>query len=205
MKTITKKQKEVYDYICEYSNKHGYAPTQNEIKDHFELKSLGSVQRYIKYLSEAGYLATDWNAKRGLRVLSPNEESMDGDNMIPLLGDVAAGNPIEAIENPTNKVELPTHLLRTGKKYFALTVNGDSMIEDGILDGDIVVCQQQSNANQGEIVVAVIEGEATLKHFYKYSDRIELHPANSSMKPFIYTGGDLKIVGTLSSLIRSYD
>jgi len=211
---LTKKQKEVYDYILSYNQKNGYAPTQKEIKEHFQLKSFGSVQRYIKYLTQSGLLETDWNARRGLKALAvPDQEMAQNDtnltdnNGIPLLGDVAAGDPIEALENPTEFISVPPQLMRKNGRYFALKVRGDSMIEDGILEEDYVVCRQQENAQQGQTVVAVVDGEATLKRYYKHSDHIELRPANQRLRPFKITSesGELRIAGVMVGLVRLYE
>ena len=199
---ITKKQKEVFDYIDRYSQDFGYAPTQKEIKDHFGFKSFGSVQRYIKYLVNAGYLEGDWNARRGLKTVSHQEDYNIAD--IPLLGKIAAGNPIEAIENPDETISVPINFIRSGHKHFALRIEGDSMIEDGILNEDIVVCKYSQTAEQGETIAAVVDGEATLKHFYKHSDHIELRPANSSMSPIKIVSENFKIAGILVGLVRSY-
>tara|TARA_R110000868_G_scaffold61524_1_gene186912 strand:+ start:22485 stop:23102 length:618 start_codon:yes stop_codon:yes gene_type:complete len=202
---ITKKQKEVFDYIVGYSNKNGYAPTQREIKDHFGFKSFGSVQTYLKYLVNAGYLETDWNARRGI-TLSTNEQSPPSDvEEIPWLGDVAAGVPIEAIENPSETIQVPKSMLAKGGNYFALSVRGDSMIEAGILESDVIVCKHQSQANNGQIVIAVVDGEATLKTINKTKKGFELIPSNSSMQPFtVGPDQDFRIAGVLVGLLRSY-
>lgn len=197
---ITKKQKEVYDYISNYSLEHGFAPTQKEIKEYFGLKSFGSVQRYLKYLVNAGYLESDWNARRGIKITTSNN-----DNVIPLLGLIAAGNPIEAINNPLNTIKVPSELLKSGGAYYALTIQGDSMIEEGILDNDIAIIQHQETANQGQIVVGVIDGEATLKTFYNKNNQVELHPANNQMSIIhIDKSQHFQIAGVLVGLIRSY-
>lgn len=208
---ITKKQKEVLDYIKSYSYSNGYAPTQKEIKEEFGLKSFGSVQRYIKYLVDGGHIENDENARRGLIIVedknshSTMQPTSDGVD-IPLLGNVAAGIPIEAIESPDNTISVPNHMISQGHKHFALSIVGDSMIEDGILEDDVVVIKHQENANQGQTVVAVLEGEATLKKFFKNQGQVELHPANSTMSPIIVDreSGDFKIVGVLVGLLRSY-
>jgi SOS regulatory protein LexA len=200
---ITKKQKDVFDYIVEYSCTHGCSPTQKEIKEHFGLKSFGSVQRYIKYLVDAGYLESDWNARRGLKAqnfMSENNFEVE----IPLLGLVAAGNPIEALENPDNTIAVPSHLIKPGHRFFALTVKGESMIEDGILEDDVLICQVQNEASQGQKVIGVVEGDATVKNFFKFKDRIELHPANSTMTPIVIRGGDFRIAGVVVGLVRRY-
>jgi len=214
---LTKKQHEVLEFIKKYSAKKGYAPTQREIKDHFGLKSYGSVQRYLKYLKDDGYLTQDWNAKRGLTLLEPSDNknkeihndsvSLNHEVELPLLGDVAAGNPIEALENPTESITVPSSLIHGKgiKGHFALRVRGESMIEDGILDGDVAIIRQTESANTGQTIVAVVDGEATLKKFYKKKNKIELHPANSTMSPIIVSHNqEIKIVGQLIGLFRSY-
>jgi repressor LexA len=201
---ITKKQKEFYDYIVAYNQEHGHSPTQKEIKDHFGLKSFGSVQKYLQYLNKEGLLETQWNQRRSLEIKSQEVES-DSDQ-IPLLGLVAAGNPIEAIENPTNTISVPRHLLKGGFRYFALTVKGDSMIEAGILENDVLVCRSTKEARNGQIVVAVLNGEATVKTFSHQKKTIELLPANKNYSPIVIDESveDFKIVGNLVGLLRSY-
>lgn len=205
---LTKKQKEVYDYIQAYHDHHGHAPTQNEIKDHFGLKSLGSVQKYLQYLNKEGLLESHWNQRRGVEVKPPQHSNSEGDSeLIPLLGLVAAGNPIEAIENPTNTISVPRHFLKGGFQYFALTVKGESMIEAGILEGDVIVCRSTKEARNGQIVVAVIDGEATVKTLsLQNKKRVELLPSNKNFSPIIVDEfiSDFKIVGTLVGLLRSY-
>lgn len=201
---LTKKQKEFYDFIVAYNQEHGHSPTQKEIKDHFGLKSFGSVQKYLQYLSKEGLLESQWNQRRSLEIKDTETES-DSDH-IPLLGLVAAGNPIEAIENPTNTIAVPRTFLKGGYRYFALTVKGDSMIEAGILEGDVVVCRSTKEARNGQIVVAVINGEATLKTISYLKKSIELLPSNKKYSPIVVdeTTGDFKIVGNLVGLLRSY-
>src|SRR3989339_1447859 len=214
---ITAKQKEIFDYINNYLTKHGYSPTQREIKEHFSFKSFGSVQRYINYLVDAGLLEeANWNERRGLR---PKGAMSEGElrtttnhsnfEEIPLLGKIAAGAPIEAIEQAhhlesTPLVSVPANFIKRGYKYFALQVEGSSMIEDGILEGDLIICKSTNHAERGETVIALIDGEATVKHFYPQKEFVELRPANSAMKPIRVTTENFKIAGTLVGLIRSY-
>lgn len=202
---ITKKQKEFYDYIVAYNQEHGHSPTQKEIKDHFGLKSFGSVQKYLQYLNKEGLLETQWNQRRSLEIKSETPVDSDSDQ-IPLLGLVAAGNPIEAIENPTNTISVPKNLLKGGFRYFALTVKGDSMIEAGILENDVLVCRSTKEARNGQIVVAVVNGEATVKTFSQQKKSIELLPANKNYSPIVVDESveDFKIVGNLVGLLRSY-
>ena len=209
---LTKKQHEVYQFIKEYTSEKGYSPTQREIKEHFGLKSYGSVQKYLKYLKEAELLTNDWNSKRGITLVSKTEnknpsifQKNNSELEIPLLGDVAAGNPIEAIENPSEHITVPLSMLKNEGKHFALKVKGDSMIEDGILEGDVVIIRSERTAQTGQTVVAVIDGEATLKKYFKKKKHLELHPANHTMKPIIVDSSQqVHIVGHLVGLMRSY-
>ena len=203
---ITKKQKEIYDYIVAYNKEYGHSPTQKEIKEHFGLKSFGSVQKYLQYLNKEGLLESQWNQRRSLEIKSANSEVDSDSDQIPLLGLVAAGNPIEAIENPTNLISVPKYLLKGGFRYFALTVKGDSMIEAGILENDVLVCRSTKEARNGQIVVAVVNGEATVKTFSQQKKSIELLPANKNYSPIVIDESieDFKVVGNLVGLLRSY-
>lgn len=202
---LTKKQKEVYDYIVAYQNEYGHPPTQKEIKDYFGLKSFGSVQKYLQYLNKEGLLESQWNQRRSLEIKDPHESNADSD-LIPLLGNVAAGNPIEAIENSSNLISVPRTFLKGGYKYFALNVKGDSMIEAGILEGDVIICRSTKEARNGQIVVAVINGEATVKTFSQSKKSIELLPSNRNYSPIVVDENvsDFKIVGSLVGLLRAY-
>jgi repressor LexA len=195
---LTKKQKDVLDFITEYVRENGYSPTQKEIQEHFGFKSLGSVQDYIKYLTNGGYLMNDSHSVRGLMPSTVQQNSEE----IPLLGSVAAGVPIEAIEN-TDVISVPAQMLGKGKHY-ALKVKGESMIEEGILSGDVAIIKHQTQADNGQIVVAVVDNETTLKRYYKKSKQIELHPANQSMKPIIIKDKECEIRGLLVGIIRTY-
>jgi repressor LexA len=195
---LTKKQKEVLDYITEYVRENEFSPTQKEIQEHFGFKSLGSVQDYIKYLTNGGYLVNDSHSVRGLMPSTVQQNTEE----IPLLGSIAAGVPIEAIEN-TDMISVPTHMLGRGK-YYALRVKGESMIDEGILSGDIAIIKHQNQADNGQIVVAVLDNETTLKKYFKRSKQIELHPANKTMKPIIVKDKECEIRGLLVGLLRTY-
>ena len=195
---LTKKQKDVLDFITGYVRENGYSPTQKEIQENFGFKSLGSVQDYIKYLTSGGYLNNDSHSVRGLMPSTVQQNSEE----IPLLGSIAAGLPIEAIEN-TDMISVPTHMLGRGK-FYALKVKGESMIEEGIMNGDVAIIKHQTQADNGQIVVAVVENETTLKRYFKKSKQIELHPANKTMKPIIVKDKECEIRGLLVGLIRTY-
>lgn len=196
---LTRKQKEVLDYITDFVREQGFAPTQKEIQAHFGFKSLGSVQDYIKYLTQGGFLNNDSHSVRGL---TPSHLSSQGTEEIPLLGSIAAGVPIEAIEN-TDTIAVPITMLKKGTHY-ALKVKGESMIDDGILSGDIAIIRHATQADNGQIVVAVMDNETTLKRYFKKAKQIELHPANKTMQPIIIKDKECEIRGVLVGLIRAY-
>jgi repressor LexA len=196
---LTKKQKEIYDYIVKYINDEGVSPTQKEIKEYFGFKSFGSVQRYLRYLQDHQLISNEWNARRGIQLNKSNKKT---NNTLPIMGNIAAGIPIEAIEH-NDEIEVPPHLYNPRKTNFCLQVNGDSMIEKGIMDGDIVIIEQRKTAEQGEIIAAIIDNEATLKIMKKEKGQIKLIAANRKYKP-ISVKEDLKIAGVLVGLLRSY-
>ncbi|MAW07364.1 MAG: repressor LexA [Halobacteriovoraceae bacterium] len=205
---LTKKQNEVFEYIKTYLTDNGYSPTQKEIKEHFGLKSFGSVQRYLRYLQEYGLIENSWNARRGIQVNKDSNSSKNQTNnkftSLPFVGDIAAGIPIEAIENCTEHLDVPSHLFNREKVNFCLQVKGDSMIDAGIIDKDVVIIEKSDNPKNGQIVAAIIEGEATLKTFKKTRNNIQLIPANRNYETILLSNGDLQIAGVLVGLIRTY-
>ncbi len=150
---LTKRQKEILDYIRNYRTSHGISPTQREIRETFRLSSFGTVQKHLKRLEEKGALSREWNRSRGI---APKEET-SGARGVPLLGLVAAGRPIEPFPNEES-IEVPSTLLGKGD-HFVLRVRGESMVEDGILDGDYVVVAKRVKAESGQTVVALVRGE----------------------------------------------
>ncbi|GAB4272013.1 MAG: transcriptional repressor LexA [Deferrisomatales bacterium] len=194
---LTPKQKRVLEFVVGYVEAHGFAPTQQEIAQAFGFRSLGTVQNYLVRLERQGFLKRTWNAKRALEVV----DSEPSENEVPLLGYVAAGTPIEAVTTD-DRLEVPRSMVR-GPDVFALRVKGDSMVEDGILDGDYVVVRRQATAANGETVVALVDGEATVKRFYRRQGRVELHPANAAMEPIaVEAGQDVRIEGVVIGVIR---
>jgi len=197
MSPLTPKQKAVYDYICNFTEMNGYSPSHREIAEVFGFRSLGTVRNYLIRLEREGLLTTDRHAKRALNILQPKATAIE----LPLVGQVAAGRPIEAIETP-DSIEVPPSMVGPGEN-FVLRVRGDSMIGDGILDGDFVVVRKQTQADSGQTVVALINGEATVKHLVRKGTRIELHPANPAMEPLIIgSNDDFRIEGTVVGVIR---
>jgi repressor LexA len=194
--TLTPKQKRFLDFILDYTHQYGCNPSQTEIARHFKLSSLGSVQTYIKILEQKGYISREQNAVRGLKVLPKNR-------MLPLLGKVAAGLPIEhAIHH--EEIEVPSTMVsETESPHFALKVTGDSMKDVGILDGDYIVVRQQPHANSHQLVVAMINGEAVIKRLVRKKNQIELHSENEKYKPImIQPEDDFQIMGVFVGLMR---
>jgi repressor LexA len=194
---ITPKQKRVLDFIRTHAEREGYPPSQQEIARAFGFRSLGTVQNYLVRLEREGMLAREWNARRGLRVARPQTGGFE----LPLAGTVAAGKPIEAIETP-DTIEVPPSMVGPGEN-FVLRVKGDSMVGDGILDGDFVVVRKQASADSGQTVVALIDGEATVKRLQRKGSRIELHPANPAMAPIVVEEEEsFRIEGVVVGVIR---
>jgi repressor LexA len=197
MSPLTPKQKKILDFIQSFMDREGYPPSQQEIAQAFDFRSLGTVQNYLVRLEREGLLSRDWNARRGLRVLRPRRNAME----LPLVGTVAAGKPIEAIETP-DTIEVPSTMVGPGEN-FVLRVKGDSMVGDGILDGDYVVVRKQATADSGQTVVALIRGEATVKRLLRKGRRIELHPANPAMVPIVLEDEEsFRIEGVVVGVIR---
>lgn len=197
MSPLTPKQKRVLDFIEAYTDRQGFAPSQHEIARAFGLRSLGTVQNYLVRLEREGVLTKAWNARRGMRVLRPGKQLSE----LPLAGIVAAGKPIEAIENP-GTIEVPSSMVGDGRN-FVLRVHGDSMVGDGILDGDYVVVRKQATAESGQTVVAMLGNEATVKRLYRKGGRVELHPANPAMTPIVVEAEEsFHVEGVVVGVIR---
>ncbi len=199
---LTDKQKRFLAYISRYMEEWERSPSFDEICSHFEFRSYNTVSTYLKTLEQKGYirLPRQKNRKRAIEVISPVETRRFE---FPLLGRVAAGKPIEAVED-AGVIEVPSAMIGSGD-HFVLQVNGDSMEEDGILDGDFVVVRRQHIAENGETVVALINNEATVKKFYKRKGHIKLQPAHTGMKPIRVKKGDLQIQGKVVGVMRYLD
>jgi repressor LexA len=198
---LTARQRELYGFLQDYIARKGEAPTYEEIGRALKLKSTNAVAKHLKALEEKGYVRSPWgNRKRALSLVEHGTPSFT----IPLLGTVAAGKPIEPVEQ-AEKIEIPRSLLGSGEN-FALKVRGDSMIDDGIRDGDVVIVRRQAIAENGDTVVAVVDGEATVKRFYRKGDRVELRPANPALTPLFLDAsvGTLEIRGVVVGLIRKF-
>jgi len=198
---LTEKQKEFLGFISRYRDEWGQAPSFVEICSHFGFNSNNTVTTYLKILERKGYvrLPDMKNQKRAVEVINPVEAKRFE---LPLLGKVAAGRPIEAVEQ-ADVIEVPPSMLGRGD-HFVLEVRGFSMEEEGIMDGDFVVVRRQSRAEQGETVVAVINNEATVKKYYRNKDHVELRPAHEGMESIRVKEGDMRIEGKVVGVIRYY-
>lgn len=234
---LTEKEKMVLEFIETQLAQTGVSPSYQEIKDHFGFASFNSVQNYLKQLSQKSYIQIANNQKRGIQLLqsssvvqdsvqakvmasydSPSKSGSSRSSFLrtpggreeiltlPLLGKVAAGLPIEAFEHD-EFIQVPPDMIRNPSKSYALKVSGSSMIDDGIFDGDLILVQKQSSATNGEIVVASIDNESTVKRFYiqtKPERMIELRPANPTMKSIWYPPDQVQIQGVVVGLIRKF-
>ena len=205
MTEITKRQEEVLIFVKKYMATHGYPPAIREICKGVGLSSPATVHAHIKNLEKAGYLKNESNKFRTIELLVENEYLEKNEDVVkvPLLGKITAGNPIEAIENPDEFISLPANLIPAKETIFTLKVSGESMINAGILDGDIVIIQKQSVARNGDIIAAMTpENEVTLKTFYKEKDHIRLQPENDTMEPFRFQ--NITVLGKAIGLYRKF-
>lgn len=205
IQSLTLKQRQILDYISDFITSEGYAPSYREIAHQFKLASTSSVAAYIRALQDKQYLAPDNGGHRSLRILHTVNSVVPDMTIteLPLVGLITAGEPIEAIEEH-EQISVPSTMLPdSSKSYFGLRVKGESMIEDGILDGDYIIAERRDYAHNGDIVVALLDGKyATLKRFYKEKDHIRLQPANSLMEPI--RAKNVEVQGKLVGLIRKY-
>ena len=203
MEKLTGKQSVILQILKKLIAKNGYPPTVREIGEAAHLSSPATIHFHLKKLEEKGYIKKDDNKNRTLEILVPNEYLEQDDSVVdvPLLGKVTAGTPIEAIENPEEMFSLPANLITTKNDVFTLTVSGESMINVGIYDGDILIVERRNTARNGETVVAMNENnEATVKTFYKEDGYFRLQPENDTMEPIILK--ECTILGKVIGLYR---
>ncbi|MDX2169755.1 MAG: transcriptional repressor LexA [Deltaproteobacteria bacterium] len=198
---LTKRQKELFDYLDGYIAEHGYAPTLEEIRGRFKLNSLATVHKHLTNLEQKGAIRRTWNHSRAIEMVP--RRAARGAVELPLLGRVAAGQPIEALET-TDTIAVPEELIRR-QNTFVLKVVGNSMVNDGILDGDYIVVEERLDATNGETVVAVVDGEATVKRFFRDGPgRVRLQPANDAMAPIVVKERDCTLRGVVVAVMRKY-
>lgn len=198
---LTKKEKLVFDYLVQSINENGYAPSVRDIVASLGIKSTSSVHLYLHNLEAKGYIEQDAGKKRTLRICAPYARVA---GKVPLLGSITAGSPILAVENFEGFVDLPWNSAKySTDELFALKIKGESMIEAGILDNDVVIVRKTGYADNGQIVVALIEDEATVKTFYKEEGHFRLQPENSTMSPIIVD--NVTLIGVVVASFRQYE
>lgn len=201
--TLYKRQKQILDFIRQYIERYGYSPTLAEIAESIGVSSLATVHEHLQALITKGVIKRFDGAVRGIEVVDQKISNVLKGIELPVLGFIAAGQPIMTYTDPNATINVPTNMVSGKKRAYVLQVKGDSMIEEGILDGDYVLIEEQSTAINGDIVVALLDnGLATLKRFFKEPNRIRLEPANASMQP-IYAI-DVKIQGKCVGVIRRF-
>jgi repressor LexA len=203
MEPLTQRQQQVLDLISEYIERHGFPPSHRELMLSLGVKSQLGILKHIRALEKKGHLICRPGSSRGIALANRPPRPV----MLPIVGSVRAGHPEEAIENILGYCATDPAWTR-GRDCFYLRVTGDSMIEAGIRDGDLALVRSQSTAENGEIVVALIEGEATLKRLYREEGRIRLQPANAALQPIVIEGDRMagtSIIGKLLKTIRDYE
>lgn len=198
---LTPRQKELYEFLVAYRARHGYAPTLEEIRDRFQLRSLGTVHRHLANLEEKGAIRRRWNYSRSIEIVA--SPTPGGAVELPLVGTVAAGRPIEALEQD-DTLSVPETFVGRGPT-FVLRVRGESMIGEGIRDGDFLVVEERVTAEDGETVIALLGGEATVKRFLRgRGEEVRLLPANPSMEPIVARADEVTIRGVVVAVLRKY-
>jgi len=203
---LTERQGEILKFIILNKEKFGYPPSIPEIQEKFSFKSPNAVQDHLEALERKGYISRRAHKARGIEVLVHTTSNENNNNAIeiPIVGEISAGRPILAQENIEGNIVIDRSIIKNSNGIFALRVKGDSMINAGILNGDYVIASQQQDAGQGDIVVALIEDEATVKRFYKEKNRIRLQPENDTMEPIIIKSNEnqVRIIGKIKGVIR---
>lgn len=208
---LTKRQRQIFDFINGFIQKHRYSPSLREIGEGAGLSSLATVHKHLRNLEEKGVIRRGEHRGRALEIAptldAPRQVEMSlACFALPILGLVQAGYPIEAIqEEDAEHMSVPVDFVRDAQKTFVLRVRGDSMIEDGIHDGDFIICERRQTAQNGQVVVALVRGhETTVKRFYRERQMIRLQPANPYMAPIVLPGRDVEIQGVVVGLLRKY-
>ncbi|HEY0159062.1 MAG TPA: transcriptional repressor LexA [Thermoanaerobaculia bacterium] len=213
MRYLTERQRDILNFIRDFQKNRGIAPTHREICDHFGFSSYGTVYKHLSLLEKKGLIRRDWNQKRGVEVVDQPEQAEAvparretgagaAVRELPLFGYIAAGKPLD-VDVSDETITVPEHLTTRGENY-VLKVRGDSMVEDGILDGDLVIIARRELADNGQMVVANVSGEVTLKRLYREGDRVRLQPANSMMNPIYAAARDVAVQGVVVGLMRRF-
>jgi len=203
MKYLTERQRDILQFIRDFQRERGITPTHREICDHFGFSSYGTVYKHLSLLEKKGLIRRDWNQKRGVELIEkPASDPAPGVRELPLFGTIAAGLPLE-VQQSDETITVPERLTTRGEN-FVLKVRGDSMMDDGILDGDYVIIARREQAQNGEMVVANVNGEVTLKRLYREGERIRLQPANALMHPIYAHARDVSVQGVVVGLMRRF-
>lgn len=198
---LTKRQKEILNFLEEFIHRNGYSPSMEEIAGHFRIASVNAVYKHLESLRRRGFLRRDPNRARSIEL---SADKTSGVRMLPLLGIVAAGQPIEAVLSPES-MAIPEDLLPGRGSYYVLKVHGDSMIDEHIEDGDHVITEAREDARDGEMVIALVDGEnVTLKKLHREGSQVRLQPANPEVAPIILDSSRVKIQGVVVGVIRKY-
>lgn len=205
MKMLTKKQKEIYEFIIKSKMNNGYPPTQKEIRDHFEYRSTTAVRNHLELIKKKGYIHLNYGKARGIQLPSSITTKQHGEETIPLLGHIAAGVPIWSEHNIEDMLPISPTLFGGGN-LFAVHVHGESMIDSGIFNGDIAIISHDSHVDNGDIAAVLIEQEATLKHYYLTPESLLLKSANPKFHDLVFEPGQkdlIKILGRYRGIIRT--
>ena len=201
MQPLTKRQREILDYLSDFIQQHGYAPSLEEVGRRFGLSSLATVHKHLSNLQEKGFIRRAWNRSRSVELVPAQGSGRSVD--LPLLGYVAAGAPIEAIAG-SETIAVPETFVGRRETY-VLRVRGDSMIDEQIRDGDFVVVEDRKTVENGEMVIALVRGaEVTLKKFYRENGHVRLQPANPAMRPMVIPADDVQVQGVVIGVMRRY-
>ena len=202
-KGLTTKQEQILRFLANYIEDIGYPPSIREIGKEFGIGSLRGVTVHLDALERKGFIQRE-NTPRSIRVLDPHYQSSSHVALLPICGTIAAGTPIQAVENIEDYVPVPTELVKGIEKAFLLRVKGDSMIGDGIMPRDLVIIKPQTTANHGEIIAAMIDDEATVKRIHFKPNSVQLMPSNPSFQPIEFKREDARIIGKVIGLLRDY-
>ena len=210
---LTKRQKQVYDFLAQFVEEHGYSPSFEEIGEGLGLSSLATVHKHVSNLEQKGLLKRDYNRSRSIDLVKPRgrmRQIIGGapptapvpDLVLPLMGRIAAGRPVEALENPES---ISLGDFTRSKDVYVLQVSGESMQDEHIVNGDYVLVEKTNVARDGEIVVALVSGsDATLKRIYTEGDKIRLQPSNAAMQPIVVPAASVQIQGRVIGVLRKY-
>lgn len=201
MEQLTRRQAQVLEFITTYSQQHGCAPSLREIAGRLGVSSVGSLHKHLVHLERKGFIRRVWNKSRSIELV--REQNPFSRSKVPLVGTVAAGLPVEALED-VEEVDF-AEMLTAERDCFALRVRGESMVDDHIADGDCIVVEKRVEARNGELVIALVDGsECTLKRFYREGDMVRLQPANEAFEPIVVSADRVSVLGVVRGVVRRY-